>query len=322
MITFSETPLYEIENRKGDGNHLFVKRDDLLPFSLGGNKVRIAQEFLADMKAKRKTAMIIYGDSRSNLCRVLANLCHREDIPCYMICTSVHSDGGETNNSRIMEWLHTTIVPCEKNAIAPAVDETMELLKARGYDPYYIYGNRYGTGNEGVAARAYAKAYGEICSYEQERGIDFDYIFCPSGTGATHSGLVCGSLQVEDKRKIVGISVARDAKRGAEILKQGIESYFTLEGKACPEHFEDAVCFTDKYVLEGYGCANTAIYETIRREYEYNGLPLDPTYTGKAFWGMQEYLQEHEIRDKNILFLHTGGIPLFFDFLQGGKETC
>ena len=47
-----------------------------------------------------------------------------------------------------------------------------------------------------------------------------------------------------------------------------------------------------------------------------NGIPLDPTYTGKAFWGMLQYLKDHGIRGKRILFLHTGGTPLFFDLLK------
>ena len=45
------------------------------------------------------------------------------------------------------------------------------------------------------------------------------------------------------------------------------------------------------------------------------------TYTGKAFYGMVKYLEENQIQGKQIqgkqiLFLHTGGTPLFFDFLE------
>ena len=48
------------------------------------------------------------------------------------------------------------------------------------------------------------------------------------------------------------------------------------------------------------------------------GIPLDETYTGKAFTGMTEYIKKENITGKNILFIHTGGTPLFFDVL---KET-
>ena len=64
-----------IRKCKTDLNSLdiYVKRDDLLPFSFGGNKSRIAQEFYADMDVKGKDCMIGYGNARSNLSRALAN---------------------------------------------------------------------------------------------------------------------------------------------------------------------------------------------------------------------------------------------------------
>ena len=46
-----------------------------------------------------------------------------------------------------------------------------------------------------------------------------------------------------------------------------------------------------------------------------DGIPMDTTYVGKAFFGMLQYLRDHEIRGERILFLHTGGTPLFFDRL-------
>ena len=47
-----------------------------------------------------------------------------------------------------------------------------------------------------------------------------------------------------------------------------------------------------------------------------NGIAMDMTYTAKAFMGMCEYINENEISGKNILFIHTGGTPLFFDSLM------
>lgn len=63
--------------------------------------------------------MIIYGNSRSNLCRVLANLCCAEKIPCYMICSSEENEEQpiETNNSRLMKWLGAEVIPCRKQRL-------------------------------------------------------------------------------------------------------------------------------------------------------------------------------------------------------------
>lgn len=90
-----QTPIQKLEFPNDRGVRLYCKREDLLPFSLGGNKVRIGRAFFQDMQEKNKDCMIIYGNSRSNLCRVLANLCCAEKIPCYMICSSE-----ETKNTR------------------------------------------------------------------------------------------------------------------------------------------------------------------------------------------------------------------------------
>ena len=39
------------------------------------------------------------------------------------------------------------------------------------------------------------------------------------------------------------------------------------------------------------------------------GMIIDPTYSGKAFWGMNNIIESSEtFKDKNILFWNTGGI--------------
>ena len=314
MVILENTPITKLNV---PGNNFYIKRDDLLPFSCGGNKVRIAHEFLSDMKAKGGNCLIMYGNSRSNLCRVLASACYMEGIPCMMICSD-DPDGihRKTGNSVLVDLLGSEIIYCQKNAIAPAVDEAFRRASSRGLIPYYIYGNRLGTGNEGCAARAYAKAYDEICTQEEAMGIHFDYIFHASGTGATQSGLVCGHLIRGDSRKIVGISVSRDKQRGTEIIKNGVTEWFRDEGKILPPHFTDEILLSDEYLAGGYGIYSEEILETIRREWQRDSICLDPTYTGKAFTGMLSYVLEHNIKDKNILFIHTGGTPLFYDALE------
>ena len=46
--------------------------------------------------------------------------------------------------------------------------------------------------------------------------------------------------------------------------------------------------------------------------------------TGKAFWGMKQYIEEHQLQDCDVLFIHTGGTPLFYDCIlndtDGGKK--
>ena len=71
----------------------------------------------------------------------------------------------------------------------------------------------------------------------------------------------------------------------------------------------------DDYRCGGYGksCVEeTNLISDVLKKY---GIPLDPTYTGKAFWGMLKYIQSKEIKNSNVLFIHTGGTPAFYDYL-------
>ena len=52
---------------------------------------------------------------------------------------------------------------------------------------------------------------------------------------------------------------------------------------------------------------------TVKEVFLNYGIPLDSTYTGKAFDGMRKYITVNGIKDKRVLFIHTGGTPLFFD---------
>lgn len=305
-------------------NSFFVKRDDLLPFSFGGNKVRFARKFIEDMQKKHCDSMIIYGNYNSNLCRILSTLCKELNIPCYMIHnTEDIKEAKETANSRIIRRMDVKEIPCTKDGISAAVNEAMEELREKGFRPYYIYGNENGQGNEWVPMQAYVEAYDEICAYEQKTGISFDYIFLASSTNATQSGLLMGSLLKKDSRKIVGISVSRKESRGKEVMYCNIREYerkfFREKADYIPsseEEVKENIYFTDAYMEGGYGAFSKKVQKLIYQVYESDGLSLDMTYTGKAFYGMMEYLKEREIRGKNILFLHTGGVPLFFDFLK------
>ena len=79
---------------------------------------------------------------------------------------------------------------------------------------------------------------------------------------------------------------------------------------------EKSTVFVDDYIGDGYGKENTEIEDTIQEVMRKYGIPLDSMYTGKAFYGMREYIRKQGIKDKNILFIHTGGTPLFFDDLR------
>ena len=120
-IPFTQPPVYLLHT-DGMGNRFFILREDLLPYSFGGNKARIGAEYLADMKEKGCDHMVAYGNARSNLCRVLANLCAGEGLPITIIRPA--DDDGQQRpafNGLLCDGFGARVVPCLKTGVAETV---------------------------------------------------------------------------------------------------------------------------------------------------------------------------------------------------------
>ena len=289
-------------------NTLYIKRDDLLPFSFGGNKARKAAYFFEDIKSHNSDCVVTYGSSSSNHCRIIANMAASIGIKCVII--SPAEDGDITFNFKMMQLFGAEVVRVSLSNVSETIETTLTKLKDLGFNPYFIMGG--GHGNLGTSA--YVDCYSEITDYEDTNNLRFDYIFHASGTGTTQAGLICGKLLKQRDANVVGISIARKKSKGKQIVEESIADY--LASANCSIDFSRHIIFVDDYVLEGYGSFNSEIDETIKDVLMKYGIPLNRTYTGKAFWGMGKYLERRKINNKNILFIHTGGTPLFFDYLS------
>lgn len=318
---------------------IFLKREDLLPFSFGGNKLRIAAELFQEAEATGCDAIVSYGSPTSNLNRVVAQMAKAKDLPCTIVCkeepvgTALNGARRESPcrkplNLRLVEASGANIMPCRAADVRQTVEAALAAFRRAGRQPYYVYGNSSGSGNETVLLRAYVKAFQEIAAYEKAAGQPFSYLFLACGTGMTQAGLLLGQAEAADAEgvdgeataeqptaeqpaEIVGISVARARTTAEEGVRQ------KLLAAASPELFarlNSRIKVTDAYLAGGYGSYDESIEACIQEMTERFGLPLDPVYTGKAFFGMLQEIHRRKLRGR-ILFLHTGGLPIYFDYL-------
>lgn len=293
------------------GNSVYVKRDDFIPFSFGGNKARKARLFFENIDNGGYDCVVTYGSSSSNHCRVVANMAAKRKIACYII--SPEESSSETYNSEMMKCFGAKITVCPVEKVSGTIDSTLSDLKKEGFRPYFIAGGGHGN----IGTQAYVDCYEEIREYEKENNIYFDYIFHASGTGTTQAGLVCGQLINREERSTVGISIARRKPRGRDVVLESVRDYLNDQKiDVTVEKIDEAVIFEDGYVGDGYGASDDKVDGVIRDVMVNYGVPLDPTYTGKAFAGMMDYIEKNHIEGKKVLFIHTGGTPLYFDFLR------
>lgn len=298
-------------------NRFYIKRDDLIPYCFGGNKARMVLKYFEDIDALGSDAVVTYGGSDSNLCRIISNLACQRGLPCTIITPSEISH--PTFNAKMASYFGASVVSCSVDKVHEAIGHTLKALQDKGLHPYFISGGGHGP----VGTDACAECYDEIWSYEQKNHLGFDYIFLASGTGTTQSGLIAGQMLHKNNAKIVGISIARTNPRGRNIICEAVQDYFSYKEikpfatweELCKE-IQKRTIFVDEYAGEGYGQGTEDIKDVILLVLKQYGIPLDQTYTGKAFCGMLKYIAAKEISGKNILFLHTGGTPLYFDFLN------
>ena len=297
------------------GNRLYIKREDLIPFSFGGNKARKAFLFFEQIMAGGYDPVVTYGSGSSNHCRVVANMAAQKGIGCLII--SPEETAEETLNTAMMRLFGAEIIVCPVEQVADTIEHTLSSLRGQGKKPYFIPGGGHGN----IGTQAFADCYEEIRAYEAENGVHFDCIFLASGTGTTQAGLAAGQIMKADNRRIVGISIARRNPRGRQVVIDSVREYLDWKGFACGDRqIEQAVEFDDGYILGGYGAYDEDVSHTIETVMNQYGVPLNAVYTGKAFCAMEKIIRREGMTGKNILFLHTGGAPLYFDWLRSEKR--
>ncbi len=79
---------------------------------------------------------------------------------------------------------------------------------------------------------------------------------------------------------------------------------------------EAVLCFGD-YVGPGYSLPTPEMTEAVKMVARTEAILLDPVYTGKAMAGLIDLARKDFFnKDENVLFLHTGGSPALYAYLD------
>lgn len=297
-----ETPVQYYEKiSKIIGVNLFVKHDESIQYYGGGNKARKIKYIIKDMKNKAN-AIVTAGGLQSNHVRATAIQCAELGWKSIMI---IHAEEPKCEyyegNLKIAKLCGAEIRFVDKKDVSKEMDRAMSDLKGWGYQPFYIWGG----GHCVMGTYAYYEAVKEVKS-QLSRGIYPNYIVLASGTGTTQAGIIAGCNNAFPNTKVFGISVARKKERGTNIIQEAIKEfykYFQIEYTNQNIHFDDS------FIGDGYESIYPELIGAIKWAARTEGLLLDPTYTGKAFYGLMEYVRIGIIpKGANVLFWHTGGL--------------
>ena len=307
------TSLKKINNI--NNNNIYIKRDDMTGLAMGGNKARKLEYFMKDALNNDADYIVTYGSVHSNHCRMTAAAASKIGLPSLLILSKPENKPPYNGNYFLYDLLDADIHYVENNNVSVTIDKQLEKLKAKGNNPYFIYGGGHGN----LGTQAYIDAYHEIEKQKKDMNINFDYIFLASGTGTTQAGLIIGKKSLNNNEKIIGISIAREKERGTNVIQESIEQYIK-DNELEININRNEIIFLDKYIGKGYADINQNIKKTIKEIAKKEAILLDPVYTGKAFYGMKDYIKYNNIENKNILFIHTGGTPILFSNAEKFRE--
>ncbi len=305
----------------GGAVNLYIKRDDLLPGSGGGNKTRKLEFCIADALDQGADAIITCGAVQSNHARLTAAWSAKEGLDCHLILEERVKGSYKaeaSGNNFLFELLNVKSI----GVVAGGSDMMAEMgkkadaLKADGKKPYIIPG---GASNP-IGATGYAVCAEETMTQLNAMRLAIDHIFVPSGSAGTHAGMVVGMIGVNGGIPISGVNVSRPKDVQEEIVyKLALETAARLEVKNTIAR-EDIVCF-DQYVGPGYSLPTDSMVEAVKLFAKTEAILLDPVYSGKAAAGLIDLVRKnHFPKGANVLFLHTGGSPALYAYMDTFRQ--
>ncbi len=296
------------------GPQLWIKRDDQLGLAGGGNKTRKLEFLVADALEKGADTLITCGAVQSNHCRLTLAAAVTEGLKCRLVLEERvpnSFDPAASGNNFLYDLLgveRKIVVPGGTDLLARMQQEA-DALAAEGRRAYLIPGG----GSNARGSLGYVSCAVELLTQSFEEGVRFDAAVCASGSGGTHSGLLCGMVGSHAALPVVGVSVRHPkAKQEAHIHGLANAVAETLGVPAVPRA---AVEVADEYVGDGYSLPTPAMVEAVKMLARTEGILLDTVYTGKAFAGLVDMVRAGRwTRDQSLVFLHTGGAPSLYHY--------
>ena len=304
------TPLHRLENlSKETGLDLYIKRDDLTGFAMGGNKGRKLEYLMADVLAWGAEVVVTCGAAQSNFIRQLGAACSMYHIDCAAAVMSMPYDIVEPKaaaagfgGNLILDSVLGIDLRFSPNGtwedLYKLAEDLATEFESAGRRTYRLPIG----GSSPLGAYAFLKAAEELTE-------TFDYIVFASSSGSTHTGLQTAFWKTQTK--ILGIACDPEPEIAEDFaeLSTGLHEMFPVLPALRPSDY--ALNFD--YVGPGYGIPSPEGNAAIRRLAQSEGIFLDPIYSGKAFAGLLELAGKGRISGK-VLFWHTGGTPGLFAY--------
>lgn len=271
-----------------------IKREDLLHAQVSGNKLRKLKYNLQEAKRLGKDILITYGGAFSNHIAATAAAGKLESFKTIGIIR------GE-------ELAHDLEKTLAGNAtLQTAVANGMELqfisraLYSKKEHPTHLthLQNRYPQGylipEGGTNALAVLGTQEILTAHDKEF---YDVICVAAGTGGTAAGIINSTAP---HQQVLVFSALKGNFMRDEILKYTVKTNFEV---------------INETQFGGYAKFSKVLIDFMNIRFRESGIPLDPIYTAKMMYGIEQMVESGVITGKTrILAVHTGGLQSLAGF--------
>ena len=292
------------------GLDLWVKRDDLTGFAMGGNKGRKLEYLMGEALAQGADTIVTCGGAQSNFVRQLAAACSRFGIRFIAVVMPLPYEfepvsGGlrvSGGNLVLDKILGADIRMLPNGTWDHLFAETAKVAEECRSAGAKVYEIPIG-GSSPLGAYAFYEAGKELM--DQDSG--FDLVVAASSSGSTQTGLTYALHGSGTEFLGVACDPEPDMVQEFAALAAGVDKLTGMNLGLKPDDFR----FDLRYVGPGYGVPSEGCLAAIETLARAEGIFLDPVYSGKAYHGLIEMAKNGEIKGR-VCFWHTGGSPALF----------
>lgn len=311
-LLHTATPLMKLNNiSEYLGREIYIKRDDMTPLAMGGNKLRKLEFIIADALQKKAKVLVTAGAIQSNHVRQTAAVAAMYGLECVALLENPLQSGNSlflnNGNKLLTDLFNTRCYFCEEltdpNMQMKALIESLRLENA-----YVVPVG----GSNALGSLGYVSCALEIAQQKPQE-IDFAAMIVASGSAGTHAGLAMGLQAVLPQTPVIGVTVSRTVEQQqpkVERLQHEIGELLNIAD------FPNVLLW-DQYFSPAYGAPNNKGQQAIELLAQKEGILLDPVYTGKAMAGVIDNILKETIEGSQpLLFIHTGGSPALFAYSE------
>ena len=281
---FSKTHMFHLKDVNTRNNKLFIKRDDLIHPDVSGNKWRKLKWNILSAINNDCKLINTYGGAYSNHLLAVASIGNE---------LSLKTRGNVRGDELTMD---------SNPILRKCSDLKMELIfHSRKKYNEIKYNDGLDSSDaqiwnipEGGANREGVKG---CCEIMGETENDYDYVILAQGTTATSLG-VYSSLNQKTKLLVVPVLRGFNAIKEMETL-----------AKNCMHPFDkNRVKALNDFHFGGYAKTNAKLDAFVKNFNEKSNFYIEPIYTGKVMYALNEFINLNDLRNQRILFIHTGGL--------------